>query len=128
MKGFLPIAFIVLSAGGLLFAISFVWATLRGLLGGAHEAHVSQSSAARSRADLLSEKAAVLRSIKDLEFEREVGKLSDEDFHRLEAEFRQRAKRIIKQLDDELREHREKAEKLLARELEAEPKLEKASS
>jgi hypothetical protein len=128
MKGFLPIAFIVLSAGGLLFAISFVWASLRGLLGGAHEAHVSQSLAARGRADLLSEKAAVLRSLKDLEFEREVGKLSDDDFHRLEAEFRLRAKRIIKQLEDELREHREKAEKLLARELESEPKLEKASS
>jgi hypothetical protein len=127
MKGFLPIAFIVLSAGGLLFAVSFVWATLRGLLGGAHEAHVSQSAAARRRTDLLSEKAAVLRGLKDLEFEREVGKLSDEDFQRLESEFRLRAKRIIKQLDDELREHREKAEKLLARELEAAPKLEKAS-
>lgn len=128
MNGFLPMAFIVLSAGGLLFAISFVWAALRGLLGGAADAHVSQSTAARGRADLLSEKDAVLRSLKDLEFEREVGKLSDEDFRRLEAEFRLRAKRILAQLDDELREHRQQAEKLLASELEREPKLENAPS
>ena len=128
MNGFLPMAFIVLSAGGLLFAISFVWATLRGLLGGSTDAHVSQSTAARSRADLLSEKDAVLRSLKDLEFEREVGKLSDEDFRRLEADFRLRAKRILRQLDDELREHREQAEQLLANEFAREPKLEKASS
>lgn len=128
MNGFLPMAFIVLSAGGLLFAISFVWAALRGLLGGAADAHVSQSTAARGRADLLSEKDAVLRSLKDLEFEREVGKLSDEDFRRLEAEFRLRAKRILAQLDDELREHRQQAERLLASELEREPKLENAPS
>lgn len=127
MNGFLPMAFIVLSAGGLLFAISFVWATLRGLLGGDAETHVSQSTAARGRADLLSEKDAVLRSLKDLEFEREVGKLSDEDYHRLEAEFRLRAKRILRQLDDELREHRQQAEKLLAGELAREPKPERAS-
>lgn len=128
MNGFLPIAFIVLSAAGLLFAISFVWASLRALLGGAHESHVSQSAAVRSRADLLNEKEAVLKSIKDLEFERDVGKLSDEDFKRLESEFRLRAKRILKQLDDDLREHREKAERLLARELKHDLNLDKVHS
>ena len=46
----------------------------------------------RKRHELLDEKEAVLKSLKDLEFEREVGKLSDEDFRRLESEFRTRAK------------------------------------
>lgn len=128
MSGFLPVAFIVLSAGGLLFAISFVWASLRTLLGGAHEAHVNQSPAARRHADLLSQKDAVLKGLKDLEFEHEVGKLSDEDFRRLDHELRARAKRVLKQLDDDLREHREQAAKLLARELKRETASPKASS
>lgn len=128
MTGFLPTAFIILSAAGLLFAISFIWASLRTLLGGAHEAHVAQSGAARQRADLLNEKEAALKSIKDLEFEREVGKLSDEDFRRLEAELRQRAKRVLKQLDEDLREHRARAEQLLTRELKRDLKLDEASS
>jgi hypothetical protein len=128
MSSFLPIAFIILSAAGLLFAISFVWASARALLGAASDAHVNQSAAARRRADLLSEKDALLKSIKDLEFEREVGKLSDDDFRRLESELRLRAKRILKELDEDLREHREKAKQLLARELKREITLEKASS
>jgi hypothetical protein len=117
MKAFLPSAFIVLSAGGLLFAISFLWASIRGLLGGAHEAHVSESPALRHRHELIAEKEAAIRGLKDLEFEREVGKLSDEDFKRLEAEQRGRAKRVLKQLDDDLREHKVKAQALLEREL-----------
>jgi hypothetical protein len=108
----------VLSAGGLLFAISFVWAALRTLLGGAHEAHVSESPALRRRHELLDEKEAAIKGLKDLEFERDVGKLSDEDFKRLEGELRGRAKKIIKELDDDLREYKGKAQALLDRELE----------
>jgi hypothetical protein len=117
MKGFLPTAFIVLSGGALLFAISFVWASLRSLFGGTSDAQVTESQAMRKRHELLDEKEAVLKSLKDLEFERDVGKLSDDDFKRLEGEFRRRAKAILKQLDDDLREHRQKAEQLLEREL-----------
>ena len=106
MQAFLPSAFIVLSGGALLFAISFVWAALRALLGGTSELHVSESAAMRQRHELLDEKEAVLK-----------GKLSEHDFRRLELEFRARAKRILKQLDDELREHREQAKTLLEREL-----------
>jgi hypothetical protein len=68
----------------------------------------------------------VLRSIKDLEFERDVGKLSEEDFQRLSTELRGRAKAILRQLDDELREHRAKAKQLLERELAHELKLEQS--
>jgi hypothetical protein len=117
MKAFLPSAFIVLSVGGLLFAVSFLWASLRGLFGGDTDAAISESKAMRSRHELLDEKEAVLKSIKDLEFEHEVGKLSDEDFQKLQAETRARAKLILKQLDEDVREHRQKAEKLLEGEL-----------
>ena len=128
MKAFLPSAFIVLSGGALLFAISFLWASLRGLFGGSSEAHVTESAAMRRRHELLDEKEEALKSLKDLEFEREVGKLSDEDYRKLDAELRTKAKRILKQLDEELREHRAKAKVLLERELEHPLNLEKQSS
>jgi hypothetical protein len=116
MKPFLPIAFMVLASGALLAAICFMWASLRGLLGESQR-DVTQSAAMRKRADLLDEKDAVLRSLKDLEFERQVGKISEEDFKRVEAEFRARAKRILKELDSDLKEHRQKAKALVEREL-----------
>jgi len=117
MKAFLPSAFIVLSSGAFLFAVSFVWGALRGLFGGKSESHVGESQAMRLRHDLLDQKEAALRSIKDLEFEHEVGKISDDDFQKLSAETRARAKAILKQLDDDVREHRKKAEALLEKEL-----------
>lgn len=124
MKGFLPTAFIVLSGGALLFAVSFLWASLRALFGGSDEGLVHESQAMRKRTELLAEKDAVLKSLKDLEFERDVGKLSDEDFKRLERDFRARAKHILRELDDEVREHRVKAKQLIENELKHELKLE----
>lgn len=117
MKAFLPAAFMVLAGLALVLAISFTWKTLRVLLGGEVQRDLAQSSATRHRAELLDEKDAVLRSLKDLEFERQVGKISDEDFKRLDTEFRTRAKRILKLLDDDLKEHREKARALVQKEL-----------
>jgi hypothetical protein len=117
MEAFLPFLFIALSALALFAAISFLWGSLRVLFGGDHELYLEQSSGLRRRMELLDEKAAVLKSLRDLEFEREVGKLSEEDFARLAADFRARAKRILRTLDEDLREHREKASKLVASEL-----------
>lgn len=113
MEPFLPFLFMALSALALLAAISFLWASLRGLFGGEHELYVEQSAAVRSRVELLDEKEAVLKGLKDLEFEREVGKLSEEDFARLDVEFRKRARRILRALDDDLKQHREQAHALL---------------
>jgi hypothetical protein len=116
MEKLLPFLFMSLSALALLGTISFIWASLRTLLGGEHDLYLEQSVAVRTRMELLDEKEAVLKSLKDLEFEREVGKLSDEDFARLDLEFRKRAKHILRTLDDDLKEHREKAHELLAKE------------
>jgi hypothetical protein len=117
MGALLPFCFMALSALALLATISFIWASLRTLLGGEHDLYLEQSKAVRARGDLLDEKEAVLKSLKDLEFEREVGKLSDEDFERLDVEFRKRAKGILRALDEDLKEHRDKAQALLAKEL-----------
>jgi hypothetical protein len=41
----------------------------------------------------------LLRALKDLDFERETGTLSEPEFHRLRADFRQRAVEALKDLD-----------------------------
>ena len=54
---------------------------------------------ARTRAALEREKQLTLRAIKDLEFDRAMGKLSDQDFKEMSARLRSRATRLIRQLD-----------------------------
>ncbi|HEX6240494.1 MAG TPA: hypothetical protein VFZ61_06355 [Polyangiales bacterium] len=129
METFLPFLFMGAAAVALLLSISFLWSSLRTLFGAEHELYVEQSGAVRRRMELLEEKDAVLKSLKDLEFERDVGKVSDEDFKRLDSEARQRAKRIMRALDDDLREHRDKAHKLVENELKqaAKSRAERAS-
>jgi hypothetical protein len=53
----------------------------------------------RTRAALEREKMLALRALKDLEFDRAMGKLSDEDFHEMSGRLRTRAARLMRQLD-----------------------------
>ena len=53
----------------------------------------------RTRAALQREKALVLRSIKELEFDRAMGKLSQKDFDEMSARLRSRALSLMKELD-----------------------------
>ena len=53
----------------------------------------------RTRAALSREKTLVLRSIKDLEFDHAMGKVSDKDFEEMGARLRSRAAGLLRQLD-----------------------------
>ena len=53
----------------------------------------------RTRAVLEREKMLALRSIKDLEFDRAMGKVSEKDFAEMSARLRARAARLMRQLD-----------------------------
>ncbi|HEX4566474.1 MAG TPA: zinc ribbon domain-containing protein [Vicinamibacterales bacterium] len=53
----------------------------------------------RLRADLEREKTLTLRSIKELEFDRAMGKLSQQDFDQMAGRLRARAMGVMKQLD-----------------------------
>jgi hypothetical protein len=53
----------------------------------------------RTRVALEREKLLTLRSIKELEFDRAMGRLSDEDWAEMSGRLRARAARLIKQLD-----------------------------
>lgn len=70
----------------------------------------------RTRIALEREKHLTLRSIKELEFDRAMGRLSDEDFNEMAARLRARAARLIQQLDAGAN-YREQIEKDLAKRL-----------
>jgi hypothetical protein len=53
----------------------------------------------RTRAGLEQEKLLALRTIKELEFDRAMGKLSEADFQEMSTRLRARAARLIRQLD-----------------------------
>jgi hypothetical protein len=53
----------------------------------------------RTRAALEREKALALRSIKELEFDRAMGKVSEKDFNEMSGRLRARAARLLRQLD-----------------------------
>ena len=54
----------------------------------------------RTRAVLEREKMLALRAIKELEFDRAMGKVSDRDYQEMATRLRARASRILRQLDD----------------------------
>ena len=68
-------------------------------LAGIDEPAGPQIFGGRTRAALEREKSLVLRSIKDLEFDHAMGKVSDKDFAEMGARLRARAAGLIRQLD-----------------------------
>jgi len=68
-------------------------------LSGSDEPAGPQIFGGRTRAALEREKSLVLRSIKDLEFDHAMGKVSDKDFAEMGARLRLRAAGLIRQLD-----------------------------
>ena len=71
----------------------------------------------RLRADLEREKALTLRSIKELEFDRAMGKVSPQDFDEMAGRLRSRAIGIMKQLDSSRSAYRSVIEKELEQRL-----------
>jgi hypothetical protein len=72
----------------------------------------------RTRVALEREKLLTLRSIKELEFDRAMGRLSDEDWKEMSGRLRARAARLMKQLDAGAG-YREQIEKDLAKRIES---------
>ena len=68
----------------------------------------------RTRAALEREKTLVLRAIKELEFDRAMGKVSDADFDEMAGRLRARARMLLKQLDIDGTAYRDLIERELA--------------
>jgi hypothetical protein len=79
--------------------------------------HLSEPPSARALAALEREKALVLRSIKELEFDRAMGKVSPKDFDEMAGRLRARAIALIRQVDAGGSGYREMIERELQRRL-----------
>lgn len=112
-----PTAILVAAAGALIAVIAVFWSSLRTLLG---ETPLSTADAfvfvAPPRVEE-EQKRSVLRALKDIEFERSVGKISEEDYSLLAAKYREEAKRLLQSISEKSAEGRERAEALVQKKL-----------
>lgn len=112
-------AFLVLVTGALLGSILLVWHSLRTIAGDAEVDPALDAATAHAPSTALAErKIRALRALKDIEQDHAVGKIDDTDFKSLDAEYRSRAKEVIREMDAKLDPYREKAEALVRTHLE----------
>jgi len=112
-----PTALLVAAAGALIAVIAVFWSSLRTLLG---ETPLSGADAyvlgAPPRVEE-EQKRSVLRALKDIEFERSVGKISEADYQELKNKYRTEAKRLLQEIDEKSAAGRERAEVLVQKKL-----------
>jgi hypothetical protein len=107
---------LALAAAALLAVIWLIWSSLQSLTG---EAPLTLEEALTLGAPPAEEeqKRAILRALKDLEYERSVGKLSAQDYAELSARYRAEAKRLIARIDERSAPARKQIEGLVAERL-----------
>jgi hypothetical protein len=108
---------LTLAAGALLLVIALLWGSVQALAGES-ELSFEEAFSLGTRSAEEEQKRAVLRALKDLEYERSVGKISDEDFREYSARYRSEAKRLIRSMDESLAEARKQVERELGRRVE----------
>ena len=103
-----------LTGAGLVWALGWLYRGLAALsVEPAAEPAAGRLGTARRR-ELLREKRILLKAIKELEFDRAMGKLSPQDFDEMAGRLRARAIGIMKQLDEDGSPYRAVIEKELA--------------
>jgi ribosomal protein L40E len=116
-----PMAVLVLAAGALLGVIALLWASLRVLSGDAPlPPELEALDAAAHGVDALAgRKKMLLRAIKDLDNERALGKLEDEDYEQVASSYRNDLKDVMRKIDASLEPFRAKAEEALRAHMDA---------
>jgi hypothetical protein len=115
----LGFALLVVAAGMLLYAIASLWASVQSL---SDDAELSLDEALALAAPSAEEekKRSVLRALKDLEYERSVGKIGEDDYNKLTTRYRDEARRLLRELDEAEMPARARVEQRLAKRLERE--------
>ena len=115
----LPALFMSGAAVMLMLGLAAFWQSIRSALGEAEGLGWSSAEAVLpERTALLEEKRTLLRAIKDVRYEHELGKIRDDDFARLDRAYRLRAKEVLRLLDQVLGPSLERAEALVVEALE----------
>lgn len=114
----IELGILVLAGVVLLTVIFILWSSVQALTG---ESKLSLEEALSLAAPTAEEeqKRAVLRTLKDLEYERSVGKISEEDYKELLVTYRARAKRLIQAVDEGTEHSKNQAERLVEKRLKA---------
>jgi hypothetical protein len=108
-------------AGGVLGAsIWLFWSSLQGL-GSDVPLTLDEALSLGAPSAEEEQKRSVLRALKDLEYERTVGKINEDDYAHLAQHYREEAKRLLRAVDKDLGPERERAERILAERLAAAP-------
>jgi hypothetical protein len=104
--------FLALAGGALLLAISLFWRSTQSLT---EDSPLSLEEALGMGAPTTEEerKESVLRILKDLEYERAVGKLEDTDYRELAERYRAEARALLSNVEQGLGPARRRAEALL---------------
>jgi hypothetical protein len=107
---------LVLAGGVLLAVIGVLWLSVRTLSG---DAPITLEEAVALGAPTAAEaqKRAVLQALKDLEYERSMGKIADADYQELLARYRNEAKRLLRAVDENLAPLRARAEAYVSEQL-----------
>jgi hypothetical protein len=104
-----------LTVGAAAFAGLTAWRTLAPLAG-IQLLPPIEFLGGRARAALERDKLLVLRALKDLEFDRAMGKVADKDYAEMSAKLRSRAAALLRELDASAT-HRDEIEREVARRL-----------
>ncbi len=94
-----PAMILVLAASALSGAIWLMWSSLQ-RVGESDTMGFEEALSFAAPSATEEQKRAVLRALKDLEYERHVGKISEEDFKQVSAEYREKAKELIAEQDE----------------------------
>jgi hypothetical protein len=103
----LPLGVLCLAGGVLVGVVLLIWGSVQSLTG---TTSLSLEEAVSLGAPSAEEerKQSVLRALKDLEYERGVGKISEADYQELSARYRAEAKALLKALDHDLEPFRKR--------------------
>ena len=107
---------LVLAAGAVTLVITLLWGSVQSLTGGT-PLGFEEALGMGAPSKVEEEKRSVLRALKDLEYERSVGKISPQDYAQLLAQYHAEAKRLIQSVDESLGSAREEVEKSLEQRL-----------
>lgn len=117
MFGLLPWIFVFLAAAAVLGGVYLFWESLRAALGASEPLEVQATAEADTRRRLLERKDALLANLRDLKFDYDGGKISQQDFDVLDAKLRAQAKEVLRLLDEDAEPFRERAEQLISERL-----------
>lgn len=111
-----PGLILVLAGSALLSSIWMMWISLQ-QIGSKDDMGFEEALSLAAPSATEEQKQAVLRALKDLEYERHVGKISEADFKQVSSEYRQKAKQLIAVSDEDMKDRMDAAQQRVEKHL-----------